>query len=430
MKKKYICALLISSMLFGTNAFVFAAEKAEEPSTVTTSETTAKEASSDVEASSDSKPAVVVQKKLSLSEAVKIMQTTGTSAETAKLNQQSDESIAKGYAESVKSIKEAFDSLDLLQSAINIGVPGLSDANYISASSSAEAAGATATNEKIMKLRRDFAKEQGDNNYKAELNSIEYTTVQLYSGVLLAQDNLKIAQDNLKVQQDILKNTQTQFKVGMVAQKDVLSAQSSVEGAKSDVQTAETSLETAKMQFNFLLGYPVTEEITFTDTLKELSAPTESLSTSIENALKYRNEIKGANFAKEVHAILLESLKYRYPKNSSTYLKQQVATLNAEKTAKDAPNQIEIDIRTQKAKLEDLKTALESAKSTETYAKEGYRLTNLSYQSGMCTLAELQQTQVLSYKAALGVASAVNNYNLAIYQFKYATNVGTTRLPL
>ncbi|MEA4986978.1 MAG: TolC family protein [Anaerovorax sp.] len=419
MKKQYICALLIASMLLGGSALTFAADSKE---ATTSSAISVKE--------DESKVAANIPKKLSLDEAIKIMQTTGTSAETAELNRESDEAISKGYSETVRSIKEAFDGLDKLQYLINIGYPGVSGSDYMSASSSAEAAGATVTNQKIMSLRRDFAKTQGENNYKAELNSIEYTTVQLYSGVLLAQDNLRIAKDNLKVQQDILKNTQTQYKVGMAAQKDVLSAQSSLEATKSDVQSAETKLETAKMSFNFLLGYPVLQEITFTDTLKELPAPKDSLETSIEHAIKNRNEIKGANFAKEVHGILLESLKYRYPQSSSTYLKQQVAYLNAKKTAKDAPNKIEIDIRSQKAKLDDLKTALESARARETYAKEGYRLTNLSYEAGMCTLAELQQTQVLSYKASLGVAAAINDYNLAIYQFKYATDVGTTRLPL
>ncbi|WP_206460046.1 TolC family protein [Anaerovorax sp. IOR16] len=422
MKKQYISALLIASMLLGGSALTFAADSKEDAVETTPSAISVKEDASKV--------ATNIPKKLSLDEAIKIMQTTGASAETAELNRKSDDAIARGYAETVTSIKEAFDGLDKLQYLINIGYPGVSSSDYMSASSSAEAAGATVTNQKIMKLRRDFAKAQGENNYKAELNSIEYTTVQLYSGVLLAQDNLRIAKDNLKVQQDILKNTQTQYKVGMVAQKDVLSAQSSLEAAKSDVQSAETKLETARMSFNFLLGYPVMQEITFTDTLKELPAPKDSLEASIDHAIKNRNEIKGANFAKEVHGILLESLKYRYPQNSSTYLKQQVAYLNAEKTAKDAPNKIEIDIRSQKSSLDDLKTALESARARETYAKEGYRLTNLSFEAGMCTLAELQQTQVLSYKASLGVAAAINDYNLAIYQFKYATDVGTTRLPL
>lgn len=424
MKKQYISALLIASMLLGGSALTFAADSKEKSAAVETT-------SSAISAKEDtSKVATNIPKKLSLAEAIKIMQTTGTSAEAAELNRKSDDAIARGYAETVTSIKEALDGLDKLQYLIHVGYPGVSNSDYMSANTSAEAAGATATNQKIMKLRRDFAKAQGENNYKAELNSIEYTTVQLYSGVLLAQDNLRIAKDNLKVQQDILKNTQTQYKVGMVAQKDVLSAQSSLEAAKSDVQTAETKLETAKMSFNFLLGYPVMQEITFTDTLKELPAPKDSLEASIDHAIKNRNEIKGANFAKEVHEILLESLKYRYPSNSSTFLKQQVASLNAEKTAKDASNKIEIDIRSQKSSLDDLKTALESARARETYAKEGYRLTNLSFEAGMCTLAELQQTQVLSYKASLGVAAAINDYNLAIYQFKYATDVGTTRLPL
>lgn len=433
MKRKAIIAAIISTMLLGSCPAVFASEtdKALVSASTDTSDT-----STAADAADSAVAAVPVVTSLSLSEAIKIMQTTGTSAETAKLNKQSDEAVARGYKETVQSIKKAFDSLDEMQALINrygssfvesqLQAQGTS---VMGTYSSVEAAGATVTNEKIMKLRRDFANAHIDSNYQAELNGIEYTTVQLYYGVLLASENLKITQDNLSTQQEILKNTEAQYNVGMVAKKDVLAAQSAVESAKSDVKAADTKLSNARMSFNFLLGYPVMQKVNFTDTLSPIDAPAEKSDVYVEQALKNRMELDGAEYARKVHSMLLESMKYRYPSTSSTYLTEQAAYLNAAKTAKDAPNKIEIDIRTQYAAIQDAKAAMESARSTQTYAQEGYRLVNLSYQAGMCTLAEVQSAQVLSYKASLGVAAATSQYDLAIYSFKYATSVGTTRLP-
>ncbi|WP_165445259.1 TolC family protein [Bacilliculturomica massiliensis] len=378
--------------------------------------------------------------RLSLKEAVQIMQTTGTAAETAEINRQSDKAIAEGYSETVNTIKKTLDGLDALSSAAKMysqlpqpeaaAMVAKLNAAYWSGSAEAQSGGATQVNRKITELRRDFAKEHVDSNYQAEMNQIEYNTVQVYYGVLLARDNLKIAQDNLKAQQDILKDTQAQFNVGMVAKKDVLSAQASLETAKSDLAAAETKLENAKMGFNYLLGYPVKQEVVFTDELTEVSGPAITVDEAVRSAQENRNEISGANFARDVHGILLDSLTYQYPSNSSTYLNQKVTYMNAEKTAKDAPSQIEIDIRNRSSELDDLKAAVQSARATREYAEEGYRLTRLSYEAGMGTLSEVQAMQVTAYRASLGVAAAVTNYDLAVYDYNYAVSVGTTRLPL
>ncbi|MBR0599189.1 TolC family protein [Sinanaerobacter chloroacetimidivorans] len=360
--------------------------------------------------------------KLSLNDAIRIMQTTGTRAETAELNKKSDQAIAAGYSEAVKTISETLNDLAL----IRLYQPSSS----ISYSAAAESAGATAVNEKVSKLRRDFAKEQIDKNYKAEMNQIEYDTVQAYYGVLLAQDNLITCQDNLKAQLDILKNTNAKFKVGMLAKKDVLSAESAVTSAMSDIRNAQTKLDYAKMGFNFLLGYPVTQDTILSDTLKEVTAPAIDIEGSVKSAVANRNEIQGVKFAAEVHGILLSSLQVRYPKNSSTYLKQQATTLEAQKSVKDAPSQIEIEIRNKAAELGDKKAALDAAKSTREYAQEGYRLISLSYDAGLATLAEVQEAQVNVYKAGLGVSQAISDYDLAVYAFKYAQDVGVNRLPL
>jgi hypothetical protein len=368
---------------------------------------------------------------LSIKEAVKIMQTTGTRAETAELNKKSDTALAKGYGENVRKISKVLEGLDKLDqySGYLIATGKTTMSEILDKNVEAQDAGATKTNKKILQLRRDFANGQIDNNYQAEMNKIEYDTLKVYYGVLLAQDNLKTEQNNLKAQQDILKNTKAQYEVGMLAKKDVLSAQSALTAAQSGVRAAETKLEYAKMGFNFLLGYPILQEINFTDKLEIVSAPAIDLNASIKNAMAKRNEIKGTKFAVEVHKLLMDSTK-EYSRFSSVYMEEEIALKSAEKTAKDAPAQIEIDIRNKSAGLDDKLAALQAAKAMKAYAEEGYRLISISYDAGMTTLAELQQAQTNVYKAGLAVSAATNDYDLAYYEFKYAQDVGAERLPL
>jgi hypothetical protein len=358
---------------------------------------------------------------LSIKDAVKIMQTTGTRAETAELNKKSDQAIAAGYSEAVSTINDTLNKINYISK--------LNAAAGMTASMEAQEAGATETNKKVSKLRRDFAKEQIEPNYKAEMNQIEYNTLKVYYGVLLAQENLKTERGNLKAQQDILKNTKAQYEVGMLAKKDVLSAQSAVTSAQSSVQAAETKLEYAKMSFNFLLGYPATQEVVFTDSLSVVTSSAIDTEAAVKSAVDHRNEIKGADFAVKVYQVLLDDVK-AYPKSSSTYLKRQISLLTAQKQAKDAPVQIEIDLRNKAAGLEDKMMALQAARAMKAYAEEGYRLIGISYDAGMTTLAELQQAQTNVYKAGLAVSAATNDYDLAYYEFRYAQDVGTERLPL
>lgn len=368
---------------------------------------------------------------LSIKDAVKIMQTTGTRAETAELNKQSDTALAKGYGENIKKISKVLEGLEKLDqySGYLIATGKTTMSEIFDKNVEAQDAGATVTNKKILKLRRDFADGQIVNNYKAEMNKIEYDTLKVYYGVLLAHDNLKTEQNNLKAQQDILRNTKAQYEVGMLAKKDVLSAQSAVTGAESGVRAAETKLEYAKMSFNFLLGYPILQQVNFTDKLEVVSAPAIDLNASIKNAVAKRNEIKGTKFAVEVHKLLMDSTK-EYSKYSSVYMEEEIALKSAEKTAKDVPAQVEIDLRNKAAGLEDKMAALQAAKAMKAYAEEGYRLISISYDAGMTTLAELQQAQTNVYKAGLAVSAATNDYDLAYYEFQYAQDVGTERLPL
>jgi outer membrane protein TolC len=211
---------------------------------------------------------------------------------------------------------------------------------------------------------------------------------------------------------------------------DTLTAETQVLQAEQQVALAETALKNAKMNFNLLLGYDLMQEVVLTDKLVMVDEPEGTLVEFIESALDNRNEIKGAALGAQVQEILFTGLEYRYPKTSSTYLKQEVATLQARKAAADVPVQIEMDIRVRYMDLADKKRAVEVAEAYLANAKEGCRLALISYDVGMNTLTDVHEAQIASYQAALGLAKAITDYDLAVYEFKHAIGVGTTRIPL
>ena len=103
---------------------------------------------------------------------------------------------------------------------------------------------------------------------------------------------------------------------------------------------------------------------------------------------------------------------------------------NAQKTAKDARAQIEIDVRNKAAVVSDKKAELDAAVALQEYAAEGLRLVQLTYEEGISTPDELLAMQVKVYQSNLNVANTTAAYNLAVIEYNEAQGVGTMRIPL
>lgn len=403
--KRAMAVLLMSSMIFaGTGSFAFA-EDAGHLSGANNAVNAAAAATTTSTATTAAAATIVpnmtfggTKISLSLAQAVTRMQTVGSEAETALLKKQSDQAIGTGYKEDVST--------------------------YSKEDMSAEAVA------KIAKLQRDFALVQIEPNYQAAMNKIEAETVQSYYGILQAEDNLRIAKESLANEKTIYANVMKKYVLGTVAKIDTLTAQTAEISAEGTVAEAQTAVVNARMSFNLLLGYDLMQQVTLTDTLKQVAAPAGTLTQWITAAVKNRNEIVGANFAYSIQQIMLNNLDLRYPPSSSKYLKQQVLTLQSEKAAKDAPAQIQMDIRAQSMDLADKARAVETAKATLSNAKEGYRLAGITYNAGMNTLTDVHTAQIKSFQAGQALSAAIVAYDLAVSKFDNAIGVGTESVSL
>ena len=352
---------------------------------------------------------------LSLEEAVTKMQTESIQAETAQLNKKGDQAKAQGYGDSASAMREALNKLD------NPFTPLGTLYTY-------QEQGVTETNEEILKLQRDFARAHIEDNYQTELNTIRLSTIQTYYGLLQANDALRIQEENLQVQKDLLALTQKKYDLGTVSKIDLLTAKNAVVTAESDVTSAKNMVAQAKMGVNMLLEQPLMQELQLTTRYEALALPTITLTEAINSAMDQRNELVAAEFTQKVMSINFKSIRYRYGQQSTKYKEAEVQMKQVEQLCKMMPQNVEMDIRTRYADVHAKHQAVQAAQNTLDFAKEGFRISQITYNAGMNTISDVHQAQVGVLGAELGLSSAIAAYNQAVYEFEVAVGAGTERI--
>jgi outer membrane protein TolC len=411
--KRIISTSLVLLLILGGISAVFAAEtpanNTASPSAVTSEAVAAADTATPaaVEGDTSTAPAVTVipdmnftgqEVKLSLEAAYKKMLADSPGAKLAELNRQSADGVAKGYGESVQTLKQmeksgswAYDS----------------------------------SNKEMAKANREYATAQGPKNYEAEINDLKTNTLKNYYTLKELENQAKIAKDNLALKEKLLTNTQLKFKLGTVSKNDVLQAEISVNEATDQLLAAENGLKTMKMAFNQFMGYDLMQNITLTDTIKEVPLSSKSLADSIKRALASRNEISEAAYGLKVANLAFESYT-AYPRNSSKYIKAQMDVLKAETGYKNAPLTVESDVRNKYMEMNQKYAAVQTGKKTVDNAKETERLAQLQYDAGMATLSDVETAQLGYYNAQLTYSKTLLEYNLAVNDYELSSGVGTT----
>lgn len=339
--------------------------------------------------------------KLSLDEAYKKMEADSPQAEVAALNKQRDLGISQGYSEKVRLLNK-----------------------------SEKAGGDYSTTDKnILSIQKEYAATQAAKNFDSEMKLLRSDTMKNYYTLKELENQVQIAKDNLTLKEKLLSNTQLKFKLGTVAKTDLLQAEISVNEAKDQLLAAQNGLSTAKMGFNQFMGYSLMQNVTLTDTIKEVAMPKKSLSDTIKDALKNRNEILDAEYKLKVSTLNLDNYK-AYPKSSSKYTDAKMSMLLAETNMKNAPLTVESDVRSKYMAVNEKYSAVQTGKKSVENAKETERLAQLQYDAGMATLSDVEGAQLAYYKAQIAYSKGLLEYNLAVYAYELAGTVGTKPVEL
>lgn len=347
--------------------------------------------------------------KLSLDQAVLLTLTTSSGIETAKINKMNNLAKTEEYFQTISSYAQQDKTAERLSGT----------AYQFSASSSSKTA------KDMARLAANFATVQSPKNYDAEVNALKRSAVKQYFETLQAKDTVRIAQDNVKAQETLLKNATAKFKLGLIAKKDVLSVEVSLNEAKTNLLSAQNAFAMAQMQLNQYFGYAVMQKTTLTDTLAVKDPVLMPFSEAITKALANRNEIAGANFGLEYQALNLKEVGNNYSRTSAAYYGAQASYLSAAKTAKDAPAQVEIDVRGKYMQVQASKASVELGKLNVTKSKESFRMATSSYQVGLMTLADIQQAQLGVVQSENQLSKNYLDYQLAIIDYEQAVTAGT-----
>lgn len=354
--------------------------------------------------------------RLSIEDVVTKMTTEGTAAETVRLNKMSDEAIANGYKENYDTLKTMQDYVNSLpyNMVIAAGLVGVG----------------TGVDGIIVKMTRDFARDNLETNHQADLNNLEKSIYQLYYQTLLAQESLKVSQENYNNKKSTLDLVQKKYDLGAASRLEVTTAENMLVAADKDLNDARSAWYAARMSFNMQAGYPLRANTVLTQEIAPAAMPAVTLDEAIASALEKRNEIGSVKFGMDVQDVLWSHTKLTKSSKNSEYQKQNVSYLQMKQASENIGTQIELSLRADYLTLATKKQAIAAAESTIALAASAYHIQQISYELGACTLQDLNDTLANLNAAKLGRVAAVCDYNMAVQQYIYDMGVGTSRVDL
>jgi hypothetical protein len=347
------------------------------------------------------------EKKMSLAQAKELVMTSSSGIEIAKINLAANKAKTESYYQTYRKTNATYPDPIFIGSTLT----------------------ASRTEKAMTKLMADFAKAQSENNYQAEINVLHADAIKNYFELQQAIRARTISENNLATQATILKNTNSKYRLGVVSKQDVLRAEVSYNQAKTDLDSARSMEALARMSYNSYFSFGLMQNVTLTDSMDVTTISAVPLAEAIQKAKTNRNEVAGAAFMLKYRELNLTNVGNNYSKASSYYLQAQADLMSAQKTAREMPVNMEMDVRAKYTDMMNAKAQADLGKLSADKAAETYRLAQLQYDMGMATLTDVQQAQSGSYAAQLQHSQSLLKLKLAVMAYETSMTVGTYSVP-
>lgn len=379
-------------------------------------------------------------KRLSLDDALKRMKSSGMLAQLASANYDNDRAIAQGYSDKYTPVSGTLDQLSATQNRIN----ELNEIGTLTQQQQEELASLTATlnalnagiaqqgmtvsqmeaTKKILAHQKNFISNHADDNYEAEMNSIESTTYQLYYGIIQAEDNVYACQAALRVQEQKTANIKKKHEVGMASQIEVQQAEMALLNAQSSLIQAENALESAELNFKMLLNIDYKTDLVLTTPIKKTKDEIPTQANAISTMLSKNMTLKYYDYLYDLTGLT----KGLYSAGTADYAKASAAQSQTLVASNQTYNSLRANMISAYSELPLLEKQIESMESTVAMAEKGYNIASVQFANGMITQADLDNAELSLMQAKLGLTNAIATYNLAIYDINFNAGVGTSRV--
>jgi outer membrane protein len=152
--------------------------------------------------------------------------------------------------------------------------------------------GANLANYRLETLGVDISK----TNVEVAKRDIILQVRENYFNILTAEKAVGVAQQTVKQFEAQLEVSKAFFEVGIVAKNDVLQAEVRLANARQGLVRAENALAVTRASFNTLLRRDINAPVRVVDILEQ-RAPILGFEESVDEALRYRHEIKAAQLS-------------------------------------------------------------------------------------------------------------------------------------
>jgi outer membrane protein len=141
--------------------------------------------------------------------------------------------------------------------------------------------------------RAERAKDAADHGLERADQQIVFRVARAYYAVLLAQKQLDVAQQAVATAQAILERSNNRVESGIAVQSDSLSAQVRVATRKEELIRAQNNVEMARAEWSAAMGLSTQGEFSPADDLAERTLPVAPLEELEKQAVEKRPDLKG-----------------------------------------------------------------------------------------------------------------------------------------
>lgn len=305
-------------------------------------------------------------------------------------------------------------TIDVLNRAPNANQPG--NYNY--------------ENLKYNQMKAEYTTEKAKRNLDATILGLKADIEQSYYSLLQTQQSVDINKSNLDLANDLYNKVKKKYDLGLVAKQEVLSNEQNVISAKNTYNASINDLKKAKMSFNTKLGYDVMTDVKLMGQLTYKEYKVESIAKAVSDALANRNDVYAAQYDNDLNVLNLSLVLRMYPEATIQYRTQKVITDGKITTLKSTLKTIEMDVRSNYLDLIQKYDTIKSSEKSVEVATEVLKIRQVTYDTGMGLLTDVQDAQSKLQSAKLGLSKAILDYNLAISKFKDSTGQGRTKIIL
>ncbi|MGQ9825695.1 MAG: TolC family protein [Desulfotomaculales bacterium] len=242
-------------------------------------------------------------------------------------------------------------------------------------------------------VQADIGWQSAKKSYEAEKDATAMSVQKAYYEVLKAQEKVRsaeLAAKNAEWQYRVLK---AKFAAGMAAQTNLVAGEAGLAAAKGALEAAKKALDDTYQQFNLLVGLWPEDRPVLVDRPGFEPLKVDNLDAAVERAVEESPSVWLAKQNIDYYKLRLDL----YPFNSSSatdpYKAWEIDVSKKELEAASAEEQFRRLVRSiyyAARQVEDSYAAQEQLVAT---AKENLRVTEVKYQVGMATRAEVADAQ-------------------------------------